>query len=76
MFGDCLVQQWLRDRGVINFAVAVSAIANHVDDNIAAKRVPVLKGDAADANHSVDVLGVHMKYRNTLPACQLRSKAR
>ena len=75
MLFDCLVHQGLGDGGVVHFAVAVTAIADEVDDDIGAEFVAVLGGNARDAHDRIDVLTVDMENRDWLTPRQLRGEA-
>src|SRR5215472_2469357 len=54
----------------------VPAIADHVDDHIAAELVAVLEREASHADNGIDVLGVHVKNWDALPTRQLCREAR
>src|SRR6266702_4795 len=47
---NALVQAWLGDCGVIDLAVAVTAVADDVDNDLAAKRRSIFRSNAADAH--------------------------
>ena len=76
MLLDLLVEQRLGDGGIVDFAVAVAAIADQIDDDVGAELVAVLGGHARDANDCVDIFGVDVEDRNRLAAGELRSEAR
>src|SRR5262249_44164619 len=76
MFLDSLVEERLRDRRVIDFAVPMPAIPDHIDNHIAAKLVAVLKGETSYADDGIHVFGVHVKNGDTLPTRQLCGEAR
>src|SRR5262245_60998208 len=76
MFLNGFVQERLRDGRVIDFAVPVPAIADHVDDDIAAKLVAVFESETSYADDCIHVLGVDVKYWDALPTRQLRGEAR
>ena len=50
--------------GIVDFAVTVAAISNHVDDNIAAKFVAIFERHASNADDSVHIFGVHVEDGN------------
>jgi hypothetical protein len=76
MVFDFLVEQRLRDGGVVDFAVAVAAVADEIDDHVSAELVAVLGGDAGDADYSVDVFAVDVENRNRLAARDAGGEAR
>ena len=66
----------LRDGGIVDFAVAVAAITDEVDDNVAAEFGAVFGGEMADAHDSVGIFGVDVEDGNALPFGDVGSKAR
>ena len=60
MFFDDVVHQRLRERGLIAFVVTETAVANHVDDDVAFKFLAETDGDVGRANTRFDVVGVHV----------------
>ena len=54
--------------GIVHFAVAVTAVSDQVDDNVAAERVAVFEGHAADPHHGIHIFGIYVKDRNALAA--------
>ena len=76
MFFDLLVEQRLRDGGIVDFAVTVAAIADEVDDDVGAELVAVFGGEAGDADDCVDIFAVHVENRNRLPARDAGGEAR
>ena len=76
MFFDRLVHQRLRDGGVIDFAVTMTAITDEIHDNVVAEFVTVFGGDPGDAHHGIDIFAIHMKDRDGLAAGELRREAR
>src|SRR5437899_6504032 len=76
MVFDALVEFRLGNRGVINFAVAVTAVANNVDNDVAAKRGAILRGEFSATYDGVRTYAVHVENRDGLTFCQVRSKAR
>ncbi len=73
---NALVEPRLRDSGVVNFAVAVAAIADNVHHNVAAELRAIFRGEVADAHDSVGVFRVDVENRDRLPFGKVRSKAR
>ena len=51
----------LGDGGVVDFAVAVAAVADEVDDDVGVEAVAVFGGDGGDADDGVGVLGVDVE---------------
>ena len=68
MFFNPLVEQRLGDGGIVDFAVAVTAVADQIDDDIGAELVAVFHGQASDANDGVDVFAVDVEDGNRLAA--------
>ncbi len=64
---DRLVHPRLRDRGVVDLAVAVAAVPDQVDDDVARKRVAERGGQPRDARHGRQVLAVHVEDRDRQP---------
>ena len=76
MLLDLLVEQRLRDGGIVDFAVAVAAVADQIDDYVGAELVAVFDGDARDADDGVDVFCVDVEDRNRLAARDAGGEAR
>src|SRR5260370_2773079 len=86
VFGVNLPQRWmvfdgfiklrLGDGRVIHFAVAVTPVADQIDDYVVGEGVPIVQGHAADSYHRVNVSCIDMKTRNILAARKLRRKTR
>ena len=68
MFFDFLIQKRLRDGGIVDLAMAVTAVADEIDDHVGAELVAVLGGEAGDAYDGVDVFAVDVEDRNRLAA--------
>ncbi len=66
----------LRDCRIVDFAVAVAAIADEVDHNVAAEFRAIFGGQAADAHNGVGIFGVHVEYRNALALRDVGSESR
>ena len=49
MIFDLLVKQRLRNGRIVDFAVAVAAIADEIDDNIGAELIAIFRREAPDA---------------------------
>ena len=75
MVFDFLVAQRLRDGGIVDFAVAVAAIADEVDDDVGAEIVAVFGGHAGDANDCVGVFGVDVEDRDGLARARCRRQS-
>ena len=76
MLFDLLVEQRLRDGGIVDFAVAVAAVADQIDDDVGAEFVAVLGGDAGDADDGVNVFAVDVEDGNRLAARDAGGEAR
>ena len=76
MLFDPLVQQRLRDGGVVHFAVAVTAIADQVDHDVGAELVTIFHRHAAHAHHGVHVFAVDVKDWNRLAPRDARCEPR
>ncbi len=76
MLFDFLVEQRLGDGGIVDFAVAVAAISDEIDDDVGAELVAVVDGHAGDADDGVDVFGVHVEDGNRLAAGDAGREAR
>ncbi len=76
MLLDLLVEQRLRDGGIVDFAVAVAPVADEIDDNIGAELVAIVHGHAGHANDGVDIFGVDVEDRDRLAARDARGEAR
>src|SRR5436305_234118 len=63
MLLDFFVEQGLSDRGVVDLAVAVTTIADQIDDNVSAELVAEFCGDASYADYGVDILGIDVENR-------------
>ena len=55
------VTPWLGDGGVVDLAVAVTTVADEVDDDVRMEAVAELRGDAGDAHDGVRVLRVDVE---------------
>src|SRR5690349_3952134 len=58
MIFDGPVHQGLSDGGIVDFAVAVPAVADEVDDDVACEAGTVFKSEAADAYDGVYIFAV------------------
>ena len=76
MLFDGLVEQRLGDGGIVDFAVAVAAVADQVDDDIGAELVAVFERHAADADHGIDIFRIHVKDGNRLAAREVGGETR
>ena len=61
MIFNSRVANRLRDRGIVNFAVAVSAISHEIDYHITAEGVAILSCESRDAQHGIRIFGVDVK---------------
>ena len=76
MLFDLLVEQRLGDGGVVDFAVAVAAVADEIDDDVGAEFVAIFGGEAGDADDGVDVFGIDVEDRDRLAAGDAGGEAR
>ena len=76
MIFDRFVEQGLGDGGVVDFAVSVTAIADHVDDDVGAELVAIFEGHACDADDGVDVFAIDVKDGNRLATGDAGREAR
>ena len=76
MILDSFVKKRLRDGGIVDFAVAVAAIADDVHHHVAAEFRAILRGDLSDAHDRVGIFRVDVKNGNGLALGDVRSKAR
>ena len=68
MILDALVEARLGDRGVVDFAVAMAAVANQVDDHVGIEFGAIFRGEAADAHHGIRIFRVDMEDGDALAA--------
>ncbi len=61
VFLDFGVAERLGDRGVVDFGVAVAAIADEVDNDVGLEGLAVLGGEGCDADDGLGVLGVDVE---------------
>ncbi len=73
---DAFVKTWLSDGRIVDFAVAVTAITNQIDDNVTGKGGAIVCRDLADAHHGVRVLCIDMKNGHVLALGKVRREAR
>jgi hypothetical protein len=60
---DLLVHQRLGEHRLVRFVVAVPAVAEHVDDDVALEALAELGGDARAVHHRLRVVAVHVQDR-------------
>ena len=75
MLFDRLIHQWLGNGGIVYLAVAVPAVADQVDDYVAAKGVPIFKGHAAYAYYRIHIFTIDVEDGDGLAAGDLCRKA-
>src|SRR5206468_663383 len=68
--------QRLRYRRIVDLTMPMTPVADHVDDDVAAKPVAELQRDPRHTNHGVHVLCIHMENWNALPPGQLGRETR
>src|SRR5580692_6214666 len=73
---DSLVKNRLRNGGIVDFAVAMAAVADDVHYDVAAKCRAILRGKLSDAHDRVGIFRIHMKDWNALAFGNVRSEAR
>src|SRR5580704_8123929 len=71
---DPLVENRLRDGGIVDFAVTMAAINDNVHHYIAPKCRAILRRELSDAHDRVGIFRVHMKDGNALAFGYVRSK--
>src|SRR5579872_1655673 len=76
MLFDLLVEQGLRDGGIVDFAVTVAAVTDKVDDDVRAEFIAIFRGDSSDTHDRVDIFGIDVEDRNRLPSGDAGGKAR
>jgi len=72
---DELVETRLGDRRVIDFAMAVAAEADQVNDDVAVELVAIFGGDPGYADDGVDVFGVDVEYGDSLALGEVGGEA-
>ena len=72
---DPFIQQRLRNRRIVHFAVPVPPITNQVHHNFAAKNRAVFRRHASRARNRVRILGIYVENRNVLPFRQIRGES-
>ena len=75
MLFDRLVHQRLGNGGIVYLAVAVTAIADQVDDYVAAEGVAVFEGHAAYAYYRIHIFTIDVEDGDGLAAGDLCRKA-
>src|SRR5260370_39089427 len=73
---DSLVEERLSDGRIIHFAVAVAAVANEVNNNVAAKSSAIFRSEPANAHYGGGIFRVDVEYRHGLALGQVRSETR
>ena len=76
MLLDRLVHERLRHRGIVHFAMAMTAVSDQVHYHVGAKLVAIFRRDARDPHHRVHIFAVHVEDRNRLPPRQLGGESR
>src|SRR6266851_5267500 len=75
MILDALVKEGLRDGRIVDLAVAVAAIADEVNDDVAAEGGAIFRGKLSDAHDGVWVFGVDVEDRHGLAFGDIGSEA-
>src|SRR5271154_143533 len=75
MLFDAGVKKRLSDGGVVDFAVAVAAIADEVDDHVGIKLGTIFGSNASNANHGIGIFGVDVEDGNALALGDIGSEA-
>ena len=73
---DAAVAQRLGDGGVVDFGVAVTAIADEVDDHVAVEGVAVFGGKRGDAHDGSGIFGVDVEDGDGQAAREIGGEAR
>src|SRR5438477_517049 len=60
---DLLVHQRLGEHRLVRLVVAVPAVAEHVDDDVALEVLAIFGGDARDVDHGLGIVAVHVQDR-------------
>ena len=69
MLFDFPVHDRLRVSRIVAFVVAVAAVADHVDDDIALELLAVIEGEAKHAQGCFGIVAIHVK----IGACTMRA---
>ena len=70
---DLPVHDGLGGGGLIRFAVAVPAVAHHVDDHVFLEFHAVIQGQVRDIHDGIGVIAVHVKDRRLHHLCNVRA---
>src|ERR1700751_1109706 len=73
---DAFVEARLGDGGIVHFAVSMTAIADKVNDDVAAKRGAIVCRNLADAHNGVGIFRIYVKNRNVLTLGKVCCEAR
>ena len=68
MLFDLPIKKRLRDGRIVDLAVAVTAVADQIDDHVGAERVAVLGSHTGNAHDGINVFAVDVKNRDRLAA--------
>src|SRR5216684_4543488 len=76
MIFDAVVEARLGDGGVVDFAMTMAAVADEIDDDIAAKLRAIFGGEFSDAHDGVGIFAIHVKDGNGLALGEVGGEAR
>ena len=76
MFLNFLVEKRLSDGRIIDFAVAVTAVADQVDDYVRAKLVAIFDCHARNPNYRINIFAIDVEDGNRLAPRYASGKAR
>src|SRR5579872_3065263 len=66
MLFDLFIEQRLRDRRIVDFAVSVPAIADEIDNDVGTELVAILSRKARHADDSINIFAIDMEDGNRL----------
>src|SRR5207249_11954157 len=76
MVPDALVEFWLGNGRIVHFAMAVAAVADDVDNHVAAELRAVFRGHSPGAHDGIGISAVHVANGHGLPPGDVGSEAR
>src|SRR5438045_943178 len=76
MVPDALVEFWLGNGRIVHFAMAVAAVADDVDNHVAAELRAVFRGHSPGAHDGIGIFAVHVENGHGLPLGDVGSEAR
>ncbi|CAI8254541.1 MAG: Uncharacterised protein [Flavobacteriia bacterium] len=76
VFGDGLVEQWLRETWLISFVVPVFAVAKQIDEHITIVALSVFGRKEHRMNDGLDIVSIHVQYRREHHFSNIRTVGR